>query len=47
MDKVNADRLEEAAALYEREEQIYVAEEKEFTQPQFFIAEEVFIFSSL
>ena len=31
----------DSAEIYEREEQKYVAEEKDFTQPQYFIAEEV------
>ena len=31
--------------VYEREEQKYVAEEKDFTQPQFFVAEEVKYFT--
>ena len=33
--------VEGAATVYEREEHKYVAEEKDFTQPQFFVAEEV------
>ena len=33
--------VEGAATIYEREEHKYVAEEKDFTQPQFFVAEEV------
>ena len=41
MDKADVDEVEGAATVYEREEHKYVAEEKDFTQPQFFIAEEV------
>jgi hypothetical protein len=39
--------VEGAATVYEREEHKYVAEEKDFTQPQFFVAEEVKDFSHL
>ena len=33
--------------VYEREEHKYVAEEKDFTQPQFFVAEEVHYFTCM
>ena len=35
------DESEGDATVYEREEHKYVAEEKDFTQPQYFVAEEV------
>ena len=41
MDKVDIGEIEGATTVYEREEHKYVAEEKDFTQPQFFVAEEV------
>ena len=41
VDTGDAEEVEGAATVYEREEHKYVAEEKDFTQPQFFIAEEV------
>jgi len=47
VDKADVEDVEGAATVYEREEHKYVAEEKDFTQPQFFIAEEVKDFSQL
>ena len=44
MDKAEVEDVEGAATVYEREEHKYVAEEKDFTQPQFFVAEEVQFF---
>merc|ERR1712223_267465 len=47
VDKADIEELEGADTVYEREEHKYVAEEKDFTQPQFFVAEEVKDFSHL
>jgi ankyrin len=47
VDKGDVEELAGADTVYEREEQKYVAEEKDFTQPQFFIAEEVKDFGHL
>ena len=41
VDKADIEEVEGADTVYEREEHKYVAEEKDFTQPQFFVAEEV------
>ena len=41
VDKADIEELEGTDTVYEREEHKYVAEEKDFTQPQFFVAEEV------
>ena len=42
VDRADIEELEGADTVYEREEHKYVAEEKDFTQPQFFVAEEVY-----
>jgi len=47
VDRADVEELEGADTVYEREEHKYVAEEKDFTQPQFYVAEEVKDFSQL